>query len=65
MPAGRASGGGSREVIVGKVKIGGGNPLVLIGGPCAIEDEAHALMLAERLPRAAVGGELPLIFNQA
>ena len=65
MPAGRASGGGSREVIVGKVKIGGGNPLVLIGGPCAIEDEAHALMLAERLARAAGGAKLPFIYKSS
>lgn len=65
MPAGRASGGGSREVIVGKVKIGGGNPLVLIGGPCAIEDEAHALMLAERLARAAGDAKLPFIYKSS
>ena len=31
--------------------IGGGAPLALIGGPCAIEDEKHALMMAERLVR--------------
>ena len=36
-------------VTVGPVTIGGGAPLVLIGGPCAIENEKHALMTAERL----------------
>jgi 2-dehydro-3-deoxyphosphooctonate aldolase (KDO 8-P synthase) len=36
-------------VKVGTVTIGGGAPLALIGGPCAIENEKHALMTAERL----------------
>lgn len=31
------------------VKIGGGGPLVLIGGPCAIESRDHALMMAESI----------------
>jgi 2-dehydro-3-deoxyphosphooctonate aldolase (KDO 8-P synthase) len=34
---------------VKKVKIGGGGKLVLIGGPCAIEDRDHAFMMAERI----------------
>jgi 2-dehydro-3-deoxyphosphooctonate aldolase (KDO 8-P synthase) len=34
---------------VKKVKIGGGGKLVLIGGPCAIENRAHAFMMAERI----------------
>jgi 2-dehydro-3-deoxyphosphooctonate aldolase (KDO 8-P synthase) len=56
---------GSREVVVGKVRIGGGNPLVLIGGPCAIEDEAHALMLAERLARVAGEAKAPFIYKSS
>ena len=36
---------------VNKVKIGGGNKLVLIGGPCAIENRDHAFMMAERIAK--------------
>ena len=36
----------TRPVAVGAITIGGGGPLVLIGGPCAIEDERHALATA-------------------
>ena len=41
----------TRAVRIGGVTIGGGAPLALIGGPCAIENEEHALMMAERLQR--------------
>jgi 2-dehydro-3-deoxyphosphooctonate aldolase (KDO 8-P synthase) len=34
---------------VKRVKIGGGGKLVLIGGPCAIENRDHAFMMAERI----------------
>ncbi len=56
---------GSREVVIGNVRIGGGNPLVLIGGPCAIEDEPHALMLAERLARMAGDAKVPFIYKSS
>ncbi len=55
----------TRQVVIGKVRIGGGNPLVLIGGPCAIEDEAHALMLAERLARVAGEAKVPFIYKSS
>jgi 2-dehydro-3-deoxyphosphooctonate aldolase (KDO 8-P synthase) len=57
--------GPTREVRVGEVRIGGGRPLALIGGPCAIEDEKHALMTAERL--AAIAGErgVPFIYKSS
>lgn len=47
---------------VGDVSIGGG-ALFLIAGPCVIENEAHALKMAEAI--AAVAGEkkLPYIFK--
>ena len=53
------------EVRVGPVAIGGGHPLVLIGGPCAIESEKHALMTAERI--AAIAGErgVPFIYKSS
>ena len=34
---------------VKRVKIGGSGPLVLIGGPCAIENRDHALMMADQI----------------
>jgi 2-dehydro-3-deoxyphosphooctonate aldolase (KDO 8-P synthase) len=34
---------------VKKVKIGDTEPLVFIGGPCAIESESHALMMADKI----------------
>ena len=55
----------TREVVVGQVRIGGANPLALIGGPCAIEDEPHALMLAERLARIAGDLKVPFIYKSS
>jgi 2-dehydro-3-deoxyphosphooctonate aldolase (KDO 8-P synthase) len=55
----------TREVAVGSVRIGGGRPLVLIGGPCAIEDEAHALMTAERLAKIAAAKRVPFIYKSS
>ena len=34
---------------VKKVKIGSNQPLVFIGGPCAIESRDHAFMMAEKI----------------
>jgi len=39
----------AREISIGNFRIGGNHPLVLIAGPCVIESEAHAFMMAERL----------------
>ena len=36
---------------VNRVKIGGNGKLVLIGGPCAIENRDHALMMADRIAK--------------
>jgi 2-dehydro-3-deoxyphosphooctonate aldolase (KDO 8-P synthase) len=47
------------------VTIGGGRPLVLIGGPCAIENEAHALMTAERLAAIAAARRVPFIYKSS
>jgi len=53
------------EVRVGNVIIGGGRPLVLIGGPCAIENEKHALMTAERLAAIAADHAVPFIYKSS
>ena len=55
----------TRVVTVGPVKVGGGNPLVLIGGPCAIEDESHALMMAERIAKIAGDAKAPFIYKSS
>jgi len=53
----------SRGVRVGKLKIGEGQPLAVIAGPCVIESEAHALKMAERLSTVAGDLHLPYIFK--
>ena len=53
----------SHTFSIGKIKFGVGAPLFLIAGPCVIESEGHAMMMAEKL--AAVASELgvPYIFK--
>jgi 2-dehydro-3-deoxyphosphooctonate aldolase (KDO 8-P synthase) len=55
----------TREVSIGPLRIGGGRPLALIGGPCAIEDEKHALMTAERLTKIAADKRVPFIYKSS
>ena len=55
----------TREVHIGPIAVGGGHPLVLIGGPCAIEDEKHALMTAERLARIAADHRVPYVYKSS
>jgi 2-dehydro-3-deoxyphosphooctonate aldolase (KDO 8-P synthase) len=52
-------------VRVGAIPIGGGAPLVLIGGPCAIENEQHALMTAERLAAIAAEKKVGFIYKSS
>jgi 2-dehydro-3-deoxyphosphooctonate aldolase (KDO 8-P synthase) len=52
-------------VSIGEIPIGDGHPLVLIGGPCAIENEKHALMTAERLAAIAAGRGVPFIYKSS
>ncbi|MBI3013716.1 MAG: 3-deoxy-8-phosphooctulonate synthase [Candidatus Tectomicrobia bacterium] len=53
----------SREVPVGSVILGGGNPLVLIAGPCVIESERDTLEIARRLKEITAAAGVPLIFK--
>jgi 2-dehydro-3-deoxyphosphooctonate aldolase (KDO 8-P synthase) len=55
----------TETVRVGSIAIGGGAPLVLIGGPCAIEDEKHALMTAERLAKIASDRRVSFIYKSS
>ena len=54
-----------REIKIGNVKIGGGNPLVLIAGPCVIESEAKLMDAAEQIVRAVEDLRVPLVFKSS
>ena len=51
------------EIKLGALRLGGGNPLFLIAGPCVIESEAHARMMAERVAKIASDAGMPYIFK--
>jgi len=53
----------TREIVLGSLRLGGGNPLFLIAGPCVIESEAHARTIAERVARLAADAGVPYIFK--
>ena len=53
----------TREIALGSLRLGGGNPLFLIAGPCVIETEAHARKMAEQVARIAGDAGLPFIFK--
>jgi 2-dehydro-3-deoxyphosphooctonate aldolase (KDO 8-P synthase) len=52
-----------REISFENVKIGGNRPVVLIAGPCVIENEAVTLRCAERLMTICNGIMTPLVFK--
>jgi 2-dehydro-3-deoxyphosphooctonate aldolase (KDO 8-P synthase) len=51
------------QFAVGKVQFGARAPLFLIAGPCVIESEGHALMMAETLGAAAGELGVPYVFK--
>src|SRR5688500_5217703 len=51
------------RVMAGAVAIGGGAPLALIAGPCVIESDTHASMIADALAKIAARCGVPLIFK--
>src|SRR6202165_1377991 len=53
----------TREIVVGSLRLGGGDPLFLIAGPCVIESEAHARKIAEQVARMAGDVDMPFIFK--
>src|SRR5437667_406483 len=53
----------TREIALGALRLGGGNPLFLIAGPCVIESEAHARSMAERVAKIAADAQVPYIFK--
>ncbi len=51
------------SVRIGGHEVGDGRPLLLIAGPCVMEDEAHALRHAHRVKALAARHHLPVIFK--
>jgi len=52
-----------KPVTIGSVTIGGGHPLVLIGGPCVIESETHAVELGGAIAEIARRCGVPYVFK--
>ncbi len=50
-------------VQIGEIRIGKGNPLVLIAGPCVIETEENAMEVAGKLETICSRLKIPLIFK--
>ena len=51
------------EILLDSMRLGGGNALFLIAGPCVIESEAHARIIAEKVARIAADAGVPYIFK--
>ncbi len=52
-----------RTFKIGDVPIGGGSPLLLVAGPCVIEDEDMCLRLAESIRRSADAVGMGFVFK--
>jgi 2-dehydro-3-deoxyphosphooctonate aldolase (KDO 8-P synthase) len=52
-------------VTLDNIKIGGKNPMVLIAGPCVIENEKSALYHAEKIKKIADKIKVPFIFKSS
>jgi 2-dehydro-3-deoxyphosphooctonate aldolase (KDO 8-P synthase) len=50
-------------ITVGKVSLGGGNPLVLIAGPCLVESRELVLKTAQRIKKVSQKLHIPVIFK--
>jgi 2-dehydro-3-deoxyphosphooctonate aldolase (KDO 8-P synthase) len=53
----------AHDISLGSMRLGLGNPLFLIAGPCVIESEAHARKMAEKVARIAADCGMPYIFK--
>ena len=54
-----------KEVRVGMIRIGSGNPLALIAGPCVIESEEHCLRTATQIKEIGDEVGMPVIFKSS
>lgn len=55
----------TREIAIGAIRVGGGNPLVVIAGPCVIESEKHALETAQSLKQIFLDAQIPFIYKSS
>lgn len=55
----------SKIIKIGKIKIGGDSPLVLIAGPCVIESEKSALSHAKAIYKITKKHQIPWIFKSS
>jgi 2-dehydro-3-deoxyphosphooctonate aldolase (KDO 8-P synthase) len=53
----------SKEILLGSLRLGARNPMILIAGPCVIESEIHVRSMAEKVARIAADAGVPLIFK--
>src|SRR6202045_4793699 len=53
----------AHDITLGSLRLGIGNPLFLIAGPCVIEREAHARKMAEKVAKTAADCAVPYIFK--
>lgn len=54
-----------KTISLNRIKIGGGNPLFLIAGPCVIENDAFMLETAKRIQEIAARHDVPFIFKSS
>lgn len=55
----------NREIRTKNIKIGAGNPLILIAGPCVIENRGQTLKIAKRLKELTARIKIPFIFKSS
>lgn len=55
----------TKEISIGKIKIGNGNPLVIIAGPCIVESRELALKVARDAKKIAEKIGLPYIYKSS
>jgi 2-dehydro-3-deoxyphosphooctonate aldolase (KDO 8-P synthase) len=57
---------GPKEIQINeKVKVGGSHPFFLIGGPCVIESQDHAFLMAQEIKKICQELEVPYIFKSS
>ena len=52
-----------KTIKIGNISVGGGSPLLIIAGPCVIEDEETTIYIARYLKELAQKLDIPLIFK--
>lgn len=55
----------TKEIKVGDIKVGGKNPIILIAGPCVIEDEETTISHAKQIKQITHKVGIPFIFKSS